>query len=131
MDENPATRAVLAELPDADIQAVDAAVESARVALPGWQGLAPRERGRILNRIADRLEEELEMLAQLETSDNGRPIRETRAQQRIIPSFYRYFAGWCDKIEGTTIPVEGDYLNYTERVPIGVLPRLPRGTIRC
>ncbi len=120
VDENPATCAVLAELPDADIETVNAAVGAGRRALAVWQELAPRERGRMLNRIADGLEAKLHALAQLETSDNGRPIRETLAQQRIIPAFYRYFAGWCDKIEGTTVPVEGDYLNYTERVPVGV-----------
>jgi acyl-CoA reductase-like NAD-dependent aldehyde dehydrogenase len=119
-DENPATGALLAELPEADVDAVDVAVQKARAALPAWQALAPRERGRLLNRIADGLEDNLEALARLETTDNGRPIRETLAQQRIIPAFYRYFAGWCDKIEGTTVPVEGDYLNYTERVPVGV-----------
>lgn len=120
LDENPATRVLLAELAESDAAAVDAAVRKARSALPGWQALAPRERGRLLNRIADGLEENLQALARLETMDNGRPIRETLAQQRIIPAFYRYFAGWCDKIEGTTVPVEGDYLNYTERVPVGV-----------
>jgi acyl-CoA reductase-like NAD-dependent aldehyde dehydrogenase len=119
-DENPATGALLAELPEADADAVDVAVQKARAALPAWQALAPRERGQLLNRIADGLEENLQALALLETTDNGRPIRETLAQQRIIPAFFRYFAGWCDKIEGTTVPVEGDYLNYTERVPVGV-----------
>jgi acyl-CoA reductase-like NAD-dependent aldehyde dehydrogenase len=119
-DESPATGALLAELPEADADAIDVAVQKARAALPAWQALAPRERGQLLNRIADGLEENLEALALLETTDNGRPIRETLAQQRIIPAFYRYFAGWCDKIEGTTVPVEGDYLNYTERVPVGV-----------
>jgi acyl-CoA reductase-like NAD-dependent aldehyde dehydrogenase len=119
-DESPATGALLAELPEADADAIDVAVQKARAALPAWQALAPRERGQLLNRIADGLEENLQALALLETTDNGRPIRETLAQQRIIPAFFRYFAGWCDKIEGTTVPVEGDYLNYTERVPVGV-----------
>ncbi|HEU5279992.1 MAG TPA: aldehyde dehydrogenase [Gaiellaceae bacterium] len=120
IDENPATGDVLAELPEADAAAIDAAVSKARRALAVWQAIAPRERGRLLNRLADGLEQESEGLARLETTDNGRPIRETMAQQRIIPAFYRYFAGWCDKIEGSTVPVEGEYLNYTERVPVGV-----------
>jgi acyl-CoA reductase-like NAD-dependent aldehyde dehydrogenase len=117
--ENPATREVLVELPDADASIVDEAVRRAREAIPAWAGLRARERGRILNRLAELLEAEASSLAELESSDNGRPLRETSAQQSIIPGFYRYFAGWCDKIEGTTIPVDGDYLNYTERVPVG------------
>jgi phenylacetaldehyde dehydrogenase len=120
VDESPATREVLAELGDADEEAIDEAVSRAREAFPAWEALPGRERGRILNRVADLLEENAARLAQLESRDNGRPIRETGAQQTIIPGWYRYFAGWCDKIQGSTIPVEGDYLNYTERVPVGV-----------
>ena len=120
VDENPATRQELAELEDAGTEAVDRAVRRAQEAFPAWAGVSGRARRRILNRIADLLEEHGPRLAELESADNGRPIRETSAQQSIIPGFYRYFAGWCDKIEGSTIPVEGEYLNYTERVPVGV-----------
>ena len=120
VDENPATREELAELEDADAESVDRAVRRACEAFPGWAALPGRARGRIMNRLADVLEEHGPRLAELESADNGRPLRETTAQQAIIPGFYRYFAGWCDKIEGSTIPVEGDYLNYTERVPVGV-----------
>ena len=51
---------------------------------------------------------------------NGRPRRETGAQSGIVAKWYRYFGGLADKIEGSTIPVEGPYLNYTQRVPVGV-----------
>jgi acyl-CoA reductase-like NAD-dependent aldehyde dehydrogenase len=120
VDENPATLEPLAELEDAGADAVDRAVRAAREAFPAWSTMHGRERGRILNRIADLLEEEAPLLAEIESADNGRPIRETSAQQGIVPAFFRYFAGWSDKIEGSTIPVAGDYLNYTERVPVGV-----------
>lgn len=73
-----------------------------------------------MHRIADLLEEHAATLAHLESTDNGRPLRETSAQQEIIGGWYRYFGGWADKIQGATIPVEGPYLNYTERVPVGI-----------
>ena len=120
VDENPATRERLAELEDAGEQAIDRAVRRAREAFPAWMELPGRSRGRLLSRLADLLEDHGPRLAELESRDNGRPLRETQAQQAIIPGFYRYFAGWCDKIEGSTIPVEGEYLNFTERVPVGV-----------
>jgi acyl-CoA reductase-like NAD-dependent aldehyde dehydrogenase len=74
----------------------------------------------VLLRLADLLEAEQERIARLETTDNGRPYRETAAQAGIVAKWYRYFGGIADKIEGATIPVEGPYLNYTRRVPVGV-----------
>jgi acyl-CoA reductase-like NAD-dependent aldehyde dehydrogenase len=118
--ENPATGEALKELRDTGPEDVDRAVGAARAAWPDWAARSPRERGRLLHRLADLLEDNASRLAQVETDDNGRPIRETTAQQGILSSWYRYFAGWCDKIHGRTIPVEGPYLNYTERVPVGV-----------
>jgi len=78
------------------------------------------ERGRIMLRLADLLDVHGQATARLETTDNGRPIRETRAQAGIVAKWYRYFGGMADKVEGATIPVEGRYLNYTQRVPVGV-----------
>ena len=118
--ENPATREQIAELDDADADAVDRAVRAAQDAFPAWSEMPGRKRGRIMHRIADLLEEHAATLAHLESTDNGRPLRETSAQQEIIGGWYRYFGGWADKIQGATIPVEGPYLNYTERVPVGI-----------
>lgn len=117
---DPATGEVLARLPEAGTADVEAAVAAAAEALPGWSGLDASERGRILVRWADLLEANGPRTAQIETSDNGRPIRETRAQGAIVSKWYRYFGGMADKVEGSTIPVEGAYLNYTRRVPVGV-----------
>ena len=118
--ENPATREQIAELDDADADAVDRAVRAAQDAFPAWSEMPGRKRGRLMHRIADLLEEHAATLAHLESTDNGRPLRETSAQQEIIGGWYRYFGGWADKIQGATIPVEGPYLNYTERVPAGI-----------
>jgi len=83
------------------------------------------ERGRIMLRLADLLDVHGQATARLETTDNGRPIRETRAQAGIVAKWYRYFGGMADKVEGATIPVEGRYLNYTQRVPVGVCGAIP------
>jgi acyl-CoA reductase-like NAD-dependent aldehyde dehydrogenase len=125
-DLNPATGEVLAKVAEADTEDVHRAVAAARAAFEDgpWARMSGGERGKILVRIADLLEREAESIARLETQDNGRPIRETSAQSGIGPRWYRYFAGWADKIQGETIPVEGPYLNYTLRVPLGVVGQI-------
>lgn len=118
---DPATGAIHARLPEAGAADVDRAVVAATGALHGeWGEMAAAARGRILHQIAERLEEEGDYIARLESSDNGRPRRETGAQATVVAKWFRYFAGMADKIEGRTIPVEGPYLNFTEKVPVGV-----------
>jgi aldehyde dehydrogenase (NAD+) len=119
-DRDPATGAVIAELPAAVEADVDRAVRRAREAFGGWSGMDAADRGRILMRLADALEERQERIARIETTDNGRPYRETAAQARIVAKWYRYFGGMADKVEGASIPVEGPFVNYTKRVPVGV-----------
>ena len=125
-DLDPATGEVLAEVAEADAEDVKRAVAAARAAFEDgpWSRMSGAERGRIMVRIADLVEREAVATADLETRDNGRPIRETSAQSEIVSRWYRYFAGWADKIEGETIPVDGPYLNYTQRVPLGVIGQL-------
>ncbi len=125
-DLNPATGEVLARVAEADREDVDRAVTAAGSAFEAgpWARMSGGERGRILLRIAELLEREAESIARLESQDNGRPIRETTAQSQILARWYRYFAGWADKIEGETIPVDGPYLNYTLRVPVGVIGQI-------
>jgi len=118
--DDPASGEVLAELPDAGADDVSAATAAAAAALPAWSRMDAAERGRIMLRLADLLDVHGQATARLETTDNGRPIRETRAQAGIVAKWYRYFGGMADKVEGATIPVEGRYLNYTQRVPVGV-----------
>ncbi len=125
-DLNPATGELLAQVAEADREDVNRAVDAARTAFEEgpWARMSAGERGKILTRIADLLEREAAAIARLESQDNGRPIRETSAQSGIVSRWYRYFAGWADKIEGETIPVEGPYLNYTLRVPLGVVGQI-------
>jgi (Z)-2-((N-methylformamido)methylene)-5-hydroxybutyrolactone dehydrogenase len=118
---DPATGAVHTKLPEAGAADVDRAVAAANEALHDeWGAMSGADRGRVLGRIAELLEEEGDYISELESSDNGRPRRETGAQAGVVARWYRYFAGMADKIEGRTIPVEGPYLNFTERVPVGV-----------
>jgi acyl-CoA reductase-like NAD-dependent aldehyde dehydrogenase len=80
-----------------------------------------RSRARLVNRLADAFEANLEALYRLETLNNGRPINETRAQLSRLPDFFRYFAGLALARRDHVIPVQGPYLNYTLRTPVGVV----------
>jgi acyl-CoA reductase-like NAD-dependent aldehyde dehydrogenase len=119
-DRSPTTGELIAALPSATAEDVDRAVAAAREAQPGWSRIGGEKRGRLLAKLAERLEEEQDRISELESIDNGRPRRETASQARIVARWYRYFGGMADKVTGETIPVEGPYLNYTKRVPVGV-----------
>lgn len=120
---NPATGEVIARIANSTQADVDRAMKSARAAFEGrvWGGMDTRSRARLINRLADAFEANLEELYQLETLNNGRPVNETRTQLSRIPDFFRYNAGLALARRDDVIPVEGDYLNYTLRTPIGVV----------
>ncbi len=120
---NPATEGLIAEVAEGDAADIDLAVKAARKAFDSgpWRRMDARDRGRLLNKLADLIEDDLEEIAQLETLDNGKPITESRTGDipQVIDTF-RYYAGWADKIHGQTIPVRGRYFSYTRREPLGV-----------
>ena len=120
---NPATEEVLAEVAEADAPDVDRAVRAARRAFAdtAWSRMAARERAKLLWKVGDLIVKNADELARLETQDNGKPIFESRHVDipAAAETFY-YYAGWCTKIEGATIPVPGDFFNYTLREPYGV-----------
>src|SRR6476646_9496076 len=119
---NPATGEMLAEVSQADAADIDKAVAAARRAYEGkWPKLSARDRGRLLYKLSQLIEENAAQLAQLETADNGKPIKESLYIDlpQVVENF-EYFAGWATKIEGETIPVPGKMFNYTLREPIGV-----------
>jgi acyl-CoA reductase-like NAD-dependent aldehyde dehydrogenase len=120
---NPATGDVIAKIPNSTAEDIDRAMKSARTAFEGrdWRGMDTRSRARLVNRLADAFEANLEHLYRLETLNNGRPLNETRAQLSRLPDFFRYFAGLALARRDAVIPVEGEYLNYTLRTPIGVV----------
>ncbi len=121
---DPATGAPWARVPEAAEADVDAAVRAARAVLadPAWADLTPAARGRLLHRLADILRRDAEELAVLESTDNGKLLRETRAQTIAIADHIDYFAGAADKIEGSVIPSgKPNFLVYTQHVPVGVV----------
>jgi betaine-aldehyde dehydrogenase len=119
---NPATGETLAEVAEADKADVDKAVQAARRAYEGkWSKMSARDRGRLMYKLAQLIEEHSAELAALETADNGKPIRESVYVDlpQVVENF-EYFAGFATKIEGETIPVPGQMFNYTLREPLGV-----------
>lgn len=90
-----------------------------------WSRMSTAERSRLMYKLADLMEEHKEELAQLETLDNGKPIRETMAADiPLAIEHMRYYAGWATKIVGQTIPVSGDYFNYTRHEAVGVVGQI-------
>ncbi len=121
---NPATGEVLTEVASAQAGDVARAVESARAAAESkaWRDMNPHKRSRLLWRLADAVEAAADELAALETRDNGKPLFESRKVDLPgIVENLRYFAGMADKVQGSTIPVAGPFLNYTLREPVGVV----------
>ena len=122
--ENPAEATTLAEVAEAREADVDRAVKAARRTFESdeWQRLAARDRGRLINRLADLIEANIDEIARIETLNNGKPYFESR--QIDVPeviNVLRYYAGWADKIQGETIPVAGPVFAYTRREPLGVV----------
>src|SRR6266436_4151190 len=109
---NPATGEVICQVAEGDKADVDLAVKAARKAFEEgpWPKLSAAERGQLLHRLADLIEQNKEELAALETLDNGKPLRDAlNADLPLTIKCYRYYGGWADKIHVKTIPVEGPY----------------------
>ncbi len=125
---NPATGEKLAQVAEADAADVDLAVKAARKAFhtkSSWRRMSGAERGKLLNRLADLIEKNIEELAMLESLDNGKPKEVARtADLPLVVACYRYYAGWADKIQGKTIPISGDYFCYTRHEPVGVVGQI-------
>jgi aldehyde dehydrogenase (NAD+) len=118
----PATGRVWARVAEAGPEDVDRAVRAARGALDGAWGrtLAP-DRARVLWRIAEVLDANKEDLARIESRDNGKAIRETRAEIANVIRYFEYFAGMCQNVLGHTMPETGPFFTYTRREPVGVV----------
>jgi aldehyde dehydrogenase (NAD+) len=124
---NPATGDEICQVAEAGPQDVDKAVKSARDAFERktWRKMHASERGLLLYKLADLIEGHAEELARLESLDNGKPV--SLARRIDLPktiACYRYFAGWADKVQGKTIPIDGDFLCYTRLEAIGVVGQI-------
>ncbi|MBO9479388.1 aldehyde dehydrogenase [Shimia sp. R11_0] len=121
---DPSTGSVWARMPDAGLEGVNEAVDAAERAFfdAEWAGMLPTQRGKLLYRLADLIGENAERLAELETKDTGKIIRETSAQIAYVAEYYRYYAGLADKIEGAHLPIDKpDMEVWLRREPIGVV----------
>ncbi len=126
---NPATGEVMAHVPEAESEDVDRAVRAARRAFDEgpWSKMSPSQRGRLISKLADLLEQHLEEFAEIESMDNGKPLAVARAADvPLAVDLFRYMSGWATKIMGHTFPISfpGEYLSYTLREPIGVVGQI-------
>ncbi|PYX32824.1 MAG: betaine-aldehyde dehydrogenase [Acidobacteria bacterium] len=130
---NPATGEVLAQIAEGDKQDVDIAVKAARKAFESgpWSKMSATQRSKLIWKLGDLLEQNVEQFALLETLDNGKPLAVARAADvPLAADLFRYMAGWANKLEGTTIPLsvpytpKAKYLAYTLREPVGVIAQI-------
>jgi acyl-CoA reductase-like NAD-dependent aldehyde dehydrogenase len=116
----PATERVMAELPRAGVEEVDAAVARAKAAYPAWRAVAPADRAATMRGLADALAARHEELAQLEARNAGKPIADARGEIGMVVETFRYYAGAPERLLGQTIPVAGG-VDMTFREPLGVV----------
>jgi acyl-CoA reductase-like NAD-dependent aldehyde dehydrogenase len=120
---NPATEEELAPVAEGDAADIDRAVQAARTAFESgpWHSMSARQRGSLLYRFGELVWGRRDELARLETLNNGKPVFESVIDVRLTADTLRYYGGWADKIHGETIPVDGNFLNFTLREPLGVI----------
>jgi betaine-aldehyde dehydrogenase len=116
----PATEQVMAEVPRAGAEEVDAAVARAKAAFPAWRAVIPADRARLLHSLADAVEARAEELATLEARNAGKPIGDARGEIGMVAETFRYYAGAPERLLGQTIPVVGG-VDMTFREPLGVV----------
>jgi phenylacetaldehyde dehydrogenase len=128
---DPAKGEVLSEVAEGDAEDINRAVKAARAAFESgpWAKISPSERGRMIWRLGDLIEKHTEEFAQLESLDNGKPLKVARvADVPLTADHFRYYAGWATKIEGNTIPLglapQGKFHAYTLREPVGVVGQI-------
>jgi aldehyde dehydrogenase (NAD+) len=120
---DPYTGEPWARVPDAGDEDVDRAVGAARTAFEGeWGAMTGFQRSRLMHRLADLIERDADRLAELESRDSGKLLREFTGQMGAIAAWHRYFAGWADKITGESIPSDKpNFVAFTRREPVGVV----------
>jgi acyl-CoA reductase-like NAD-dependent aldehyde dehydrogenase len=120
--ENPAKRRPIADIPRGAAEDVDRAVRAAQKAFPGWSKVPPRQRGRMLLRIAEALEARIEEMARTIALETGNALRtQARGEATLSADIFRYFGGLAGELKGETIPLGEHVLSYTRREPLGVV----------
>ena len=116
---SPSTGEKITDVYESLAEDVDIAVDAAKTAYDnGWASGAPEQRAKILFKLADLVEENLETLAQIETWDNGKSLQNARGDIGFTAAYFRSCGGWADKINGSQINTGSNYLTYTQRVPL-------------
>ncbi len=119
---DPSTEDVWAEVAEADEVDIDRAVAGARAALAGpWRRMTPTKRGELLARLADLVRRDARRLAEIESRDNGKPVKDTLGEIQRAADWLTFFAGAADKLNGQQIPFRPDALAYTRHEPVGVV----------
>jgi len=121
---NPYTGQTLATVPNANSSDIDRAVKAARQAFEEgpWAEMSARDRGKLLLKLGDLIAKNADHLGRIESSDNGKLLKEMSAQAHFLPEWFYYFAGAADKLCGATIPSERpNFFIYTRHEPIGVV----------
>jgi len=125
---NPCTEEKICDVAEGDKADVDIAVKAAREAFKlnsPWRTMDASARGILLNKLADCIERDQKYLSELETLDNGKPVGVSFGVDLVLTiKCFRYYAGWTDKIEGKTVPIDGDLFCYTRHEPIGVVGQI-------
>jgi aldehyde dehydrogenase (NAD+) len=122
--EDPSTGEPTAEVADAGAEGVEDALDAAVRAQEEWSAMDPSERGKILRRVAHKIESHVDTLAEISTREMGRPLGVSQALASSTVGYVDYYAGMTDKIQGDTIPVPGDRHAYTRKEPLGVSAQL-------
>ncbi len=117
---DPATGERIASVAEGTAADVDRAVGVAREAFEEWRNVLPAERGRTLQRVAERIRDRSDELAELECRDQGKPVSQARGDVETAARYFEYYAGAADKLEGKSVPLGKDAVDFTERVPYGV-----------
>lgn len=120
--KNPSNGEIIATIPQGTAKDVDTAVKAAKAAFQSddWRSVKPHERGRLLNKIAQKIMENRDELAKLETIDVGKPLTQGYADIDAAIRYFEFYAGAADKVMGDTIPIEDGIIDYVVREPVGV-----------
>lgn len=124
---NPADGTVIADISEGDKADVDKAVAAASQAFSrgsDWRNMDPSVRGKLMNKFADLITRDLEYIATLEALDNGKTYSNAVFDIEASIDTIRYYAGWCDKIFGDTIPADGNLVSLTRKEPVGVVGQI-------
>lgn len=122
---NPTNEKVITSVHEATEKDVDVAVSAARKAFEGeWRTVTPEQRGKYLVKLADLFEKNLDLLAAIESLDNGKALSMAKVDVGMAAGCLRYYGGWADKIEGKVIDTSSDTFNYTQQEPIGVCAQI-------